>query len=52
MIQCILNSRDFVASLPAATTGMALYLKLPFPSDNVFLQIVALRAPLVHRGLF
>ncbi len=52
MIKRILNSRNFVASLPAATTGMALYLKLPFPSDNVFLRIVAVRAPLVHRGLF
>ena len=52
MIQRILNSRNFVASLLAAATGMALYLRLPFPSDNVFLQFVALRAPLVHHGLF
>jgi hypothetical protein len=52
MIQRILNSRNFVASILAAATGMALYLRVPFPSDNVFLQLVALRAPLVHRGLF
>jgi hypothetical protein len=52
MIQRILNSRNFVATLMAAATGMALYLRLPFPSDNVFLQLVALRAPLVHHGLF
>jgi len=52
MIQRILNSRNFVAALMAAATGMVLYLRLPFPSDNVFLQLVSLRAPLVHHGLF
>jgi hypothetical protein len=52
MIQRILNSRNFVASLLAAATGMVLYLRLPFPNGNVFLQIIALRAPLVHYGLF
>jgi len=31
---------------------MALYFKLPFPAENVFLQVMALRAPLVHEGLF
>ena len=52
MIQKILNSKNFVACLLAAATGMALYLKLPFPAENAFLQPMALRAPLVHEGLF
>ena len=52
MIQRILNSRNFVACLLAAATGMALYFELPFPTENVFLQLMALRAPLVHDGLF
>jgi hypothetical protein len=52
MIQRILNSKNFVACLLAAITGMALYFKLPFPTENAFLQLMALRAPLVHEGLF
>ncbi len=52
MIQRILNSKNFVACLLAAATGMALYFKLPFPAENIFLQLLALRAPLVHEGLF
>jgi hypothetical protein len=52
MIQRILNSRNFVASLLAVGTGMALYLKLPFPSENVFLQLIAARAPIVYGGVF
>jgi hypothetical protein len=52
MIQRILSSKNFVACLLAAATGMALYFKLRFPAENVFLQLMALRAPLVHEGLF
>jgi hypothetical protein len=52
MIQRVLNSKNLVACLLAAATGIALYLKLPFPAENVFLQLMALRAPLVHEGLF
>jgi hypothetical protein len=52
MIQRILNSRGFVASLLAGATGMALYFEAPFPSENVFLQLVALRTPVVYEGLF
>src|SRR5262249_30326101 len=50
VIQRILNSRNFVASLLAMGTGMALYLKLPFPTDNGFLQLIAARAPIVYGG--
>ncbi len=31
---------------------MALYFKLPFPADNIFVRLIALRVPLVHAGLF
>jgi hypothetical protein len=31
---------------------MALFFKLPFPAENVFLQLMALRAPLVYGGVF
>jgi hypothetical protein len=52
MIQRMLGSKNIVARLLTAATGMALYFKLPFPAENVFLQLMALRAPLVHEGLF
>jgi hypothetical protein len=52
MIQRILNRKNFVACLLAATMGMVLYFNLPFPAESVFLQLMALRAPLVHEGLF
>jgi len=45
MIQRILASKDFVASLLAAGTGMTLYFRVPFPEGNVFLQVIALRSP-------
>ena len=51
-MQRILNSKNFVACLLSAATGMVFYFKLPFPGENVFLQVVALRVPLVHDGLF
>src|SRR5258708_19218003 len=52
MMQSMLTSKNFVACVLAAARGMALFFKLPFPADNVFLQLMALRAPLVHEGLF
>jgi len=51
MIQRILNSRNFVSCLLAAATGIALYIKVPFPTENVFLQLIAMRTPIVHEGL-
>ena len=52
MIQRILNSKNFLAFLLASATGMALYFLYPFPSSNLFLRVIALRAPLVYRGAF
>src|SRR5271170_3601936 len=45
MMQKILNSKNFVACMLAAATGMTLYFRLPFPEENVFLQVMAQRSP-------
>lgn len=37
---------------PGSDYGMKLYFKLPFPGENVFLQVMALRVPVAHDGLF
>jgi hypothetical protein len=47
MIQRILNSRNFVACLLSAGTGMALYFGVPFPEHNLFLGILLQRSPSV-----
>jgi TraM recognition site of TraD and TraG len=50
MIQRILNSKNFIAFLLASATGMTLYLLLPFPEGNLFLRLIAVKAPLVYSG--
>src|SRR5579872_6642805 len=45
MIQRILHSRGFVSALLAMGTGAVLYYSYPFPSDQIFLRITAIRAP-------
>ena len=45
MMQKILNSKNFVACFLAAATGMTLYFRVPFPEENIFLQVMALRSP-------
>src|SRR5438445_5005470 len=44
MIQRILHSRHFLACLLSAATGMALYFRMPFPEDNIFLRVMAIRS--------
>ena len=44
MIQRILHSRHFLACLLSASTGMALYFRTPFPEDNIFLRVMAIRS--------
>ena len=51
MIQRLINSKNFVAFVLTAITGMALYFYIPFPDQNVFLQLMALRAPIVFLGV-
>jgi hypothetical protein len=45
MMQRILNSKNLVAFVLAATTGMTLYFRMPFPEGNIFLRVMALRSP-------
>ena len=45
MTQKILNPKTFVACLLPAATGMTLYFRVPFPDENNFLQVIALRSP-------
>jgi hypothetical protein len=45
MFRRILDSRSFVAGLLAMATGLALFYRVPFPEGQVFLRVIALRAP-------
>ena len=45
MMQRILNSKNLVAFVLAAATGMTLYFRMPFPEANIFLRVMALRSP-------
>ena len=44
MMQRILNSKNLVAFVLAAATGMTLYFRVPFPEANLFLRVMALRS--------
>jgi hypothetical protein len=44
MIQRMLHSRHFLACLLSAATGIALYFRMPFPEDNIFLRVMAIRS--------
>jgi hypothetical protein len=44
MIQSMLYSRQFLACLLAGVTGMILYFRVPFPDDNLFLRVIAIRS--------
>jgi TraM recognition site of TraD and TraG len=45
MMQRIINSKNLVAFVLGAATGMTLYFRVPFPEANIFLQVMALRSP-------
>ena len=51
MIQRALHSKNFIACLLTLSTGTILFFEAPFPEDNLFLQLIALRAPEVFAGL-
>src|SRR5437879_3333862 len=44
MIQKILHARRLLACLLSAATEMALYFSTPFPEDNIFLRVMAIRS--------
>ena len=41
----ILTSRHFVATILAMATGMVIFYSRPFPEDQLFLRVIATRAP-------
>src|SRR5579862_4617694 len=45
MTRRILASRHFVAAVLAMGTGMVLFYKQPFPEGQLFLKLIAVRAP-------
>jgi hypothetical protein len=51
MIQRVLQSRNLIACLLAAATGFALYIRMPFPEGNFFLELLFLWARPAFLGL-
>src|ERR1700736_2355744 len=51
MIQKLLNSKNLIACLLAAATGMTLYFCVPFPENNFFLELMFLWSRRVFHGL-
>jgi hypothetical protein len=50
MMQRVLNSKNFVACLLAAATGMFLYIRMSFPEGNLFFELMFLWARPVFLG--
>jgi hypothetical protein len=51
MIQRLLSAKNLIAWVLAAATGMALYLRVPFPANNFFLELIFLSSRRVFFGL-
>jgi len=51
MILRLLHSKNFLACLLAAATGLVLYMRMPFPEDNFFFELMFLFARPVFNGL-
>ncbi len=51
MFRRILASRYFVATILAMATGMVLFYARPFPENQLFLRLIALRAPRAFESL-
>jgi hypothetical protein len=50
MLRRALNSKNLIACLLAAGTGLTLYFHFPFPEENFFLELLFLRARPVFLG--
>jgi len=50
VIQRILHSKNLVACLLAAATGMVLSIRMPFPEENLFFELMFLWARPVFVG--
>jgi hypothetical protein len=44
MILRLIHSKDLIACLLAAATGLVLYIRMPFPEENFFLELIFLWA--------
>jgi TraM recognition site of TraD and TraG len=44
-MQRVLRSRSFLAALLAMATGLYLFYTFPFPANQLFLRVIAIRAP-------
>jgi len=51
MIQRLIHSKNLIACVLAATTGMILYFRAPFPEDNLLVELLSLRARTIFLGL-
>jgi len=50
MIQRVLASKGLVAYVLACGTGLSLYFRWPFPTNDLMLHLIALRAPTIYLG--
>src|ERR1700686_1506126 len=50
MVQKLLHSKNLIACMLAAATGMTLYFCVPFPGNNFFLELIFLWSRPVFRG--
>src|SRR5215470_12718828 len=50
MIRRLLDAKNLLACLLAAATGMTLYLRVPFPENNFFLELIFLHSRRVFLG--
>lgn len=51
MIQRVLASKNLAAFALACGTGLALFYRYPFPSDDLLLRLVAVREPFIWEGI-
>jgi len=49
MTERILASKNFVAALLAFVTGLTLFFRRPFPTDDLVLRLIAVRVPMIYR---
>src|ERR1700676_4144021 len=50
MVQKLLHSKNLIACLLAAATGITLYFCVPFPENNFFLELIFLRSRRAFHG--
>src|SRR5215471_14979961 len=51
MLERILNSKSFVSFVLAAGTWAVLFLRYPFPAENLYLRLISLEDPIVYNGI-